>query len=107
MQKKEESWQVANMRFKQWCNQAKNERGSRTIWCFTSALNINTYNTIQTVCMTLYKVRVPNLGYICLSEGVHLMLSIEEQNIFPYNIYPNIYTYAVNILFKNHSMLIV
>jgi len=32
-------------------------------------------------------------GYICLSKGVHLMLSIEEQNILPYNIYPNIYTY--------------
>jgi len=42
---------------------------------------------------------VPNLGYmypqgyICLSDGVHLMLSIEEQNIFVYNIVPNIYTY--------------
>jgi len=42
---------------------------------------------------------VPNLGYmyphefICLSQGVHLMISIEEQNIFAYNIVPNIYTH--------------
>jgi len=35
----------------------------------------------------------PNLGYICLSERVHLMISIEKQNIFAYNIFPNIYTY--------------
>ena len=36
---------------------------------------------------------VPNLGcmypqgYICLSEGVHLRLSTEEQNIFAYNFF--------------------
>jgi len=36
---------------------------------------------------------VPNLGYICLSEGVHLMIPIEEQKIFAYNTFLNIYTY--------------
>ena len=30
----------------------------------------------------LPRTGVPNLGYICLSEGVHLRLSVEEQNIF-------------------------
>jgi len=44
---------------------------------------------------------VPNLGYICLSEGVHLMISIEEQNIFAYNIFPNIYTYISEYSFLN------
>jgi len=29
-------------------------------------------------------------GYICLSEGVHLRLSTDEQNIFAYNLFPNI-----------------
>jgi len=32
-------------------------------------------------------------GYICLSEGVHLWLVIEEKNIFTYHFFPNIYTY--------------
>jgi len=42
---------------------------------------------------------VPNLGYmypqgyICLFEGVHLRLAIEERNIFTYHFFPNIYTY--------------
>jgi len=36
---------------------------------------------------------VPNLGYICLSEGVHLRLAIEEKNITTYYLFPNIYTY--------------
>jgi len=56
---------------------------------------------------------VPNLGYmypqgyICLFEGVHLRLSIEEQNMFAYNLFPNIYTYISEILFKNRYMITV
>jgi len=46
-------------------------------------------------------------GYICLYEGVHLRLSIEEQNIFAKNVFPNITHISVNILFKNHYMLVV
>jgi len=48
---------------------------------------------------------VPNLeymypqGYICLSEGVHLRLAIEEKSIFK--------KISVNIIFKNHYMLVV
>jgi len=38
-------------------------------------------------------------GYVLQSKGVHLWLAIEEQNIFTY--------ISVNILFKNHYMLIV
>jgi len=33
-------------------------------------------------------------GYIYLSEGVRLRLSIEEQNIFTYILFRNIYTYV-------------
>jgi len=33
------------------------------------------------------------LGYICPSEGVHLWLAIEGQNIFIYHLFPNIYTF--------------
>jgi len=45
------------------------------------------------------KSEVPNMGYmypqgyICLSEGVHLKLAIEDGNIFTYCLFPNIYTY--------------
>jgi len=47
-------------------------------------------------------------GYIYLSKRVHLRLSIEKQNIFAYIIYFEIFTHmSVNILFKNHYMLIV
>jgi len=41
---------------------------------------------------------VPNLGYmypqgyLCLSEEVHLRLSTDEQNIFAYILFQNIYT---------------
>jgi len=49
---------------------------------------------------------VPNLGYmypqgyICLSEGVHLRLSIEEQNIFAHDIFPNICAYINEYSFQ-------
>jgi len=46
------------------------------------------------------KPGVPNLGYICLSEGVHLRLSIEEQNTLAYNLFPNIYTYISEYSFQ-------
>jgi len=38
-------------------------------------------------------VHVPQ-GYICLFQGVHLRLAIEEKNIFTYHLFPNIYTYV-------------
>jgi len=46
-------------------------------------------------------------GYICLSEGVHLRLSVEEQNIFAYNFFSNIYTYINEYYFQKSFMLIV
>jgi len=56
---------------------------------------------------------VPNLGYmylqgyICLSEGVHLRLAIEEK-IYLHNICFQILIHlSVNIIFKNHYMLAV
>jgi len=62
---------------------------------------------------------VPNLGYmypqgyICLSEGVHLRLSIENKNMFAYYliskylyIYHYIYLYIYTII-KSHYMLMV
>jgi len=36
---------------------------------------------------------VPNLGYICLSEGVHLRLAIEGKIIFTCCLFSNICTY--------------
>jgi len=50
---------------------------------------------------------VPNLGYIFLSEGVHLTLAIEEKNIFTYCLFPNFYTYISEFIFKIHYMLVV
>jgi len=65
---------------------------------------------ISTVCFHyhLYFLRsgVPNLGYmyplgyICLSEGVHWRLLLEEQNISAYNLFPNIYTYVSEFSFQ-------
>jgi len=47
-----------------------------------------------------FRSGVPNLGYIFLSEGVHLTLAIEEQNIFTYNFFPNICTYISEYSFQ-------
>jgi len=38
--------------------------------------------------------------YICLSEGVHLRLYTEEQNIFAYDLFPSIYTYVSEYFFQ-------
>jgi len=52
------------------------------------------------------RAEVPNLGYmypqgyICLSEGVRLRLSNEEQNIFAYDLFPNFYTYVSEYFFQ-------
>ena len=52
------------------------------------------------------KSGVPNLGfmypqgYICLSLGVRSRLSIEEQNIFAYNFFPNISAYISEYYFQ-------
>jgi len=35
----------------------------------------------------------PNQGYIYLSEGVHLRLAVEGNNMFLQYLFPNIYTY--------------
>ena len=39
------------------------------------------------------KAVVPKLGYICLSEGVHLKLAIEGKNMFIHYSFQIIYTY--------------
>jgi len=41
----------------------------------------------------LFRAGVPNLRYICLSEGVHLRLAVGGQNIFMYYLFRNIYAY--------------
>jgi len=44
---------------------------------------------------------VPNLGYICLSKGVHFRLVGEEKNVL-HIIYFQIFIHiSVNIIFKN------
>jgi len=77
-------------------------------------LEIKMYRTYnQTFFKTLHVQKllesrsgVPNLGYmytqgyICLSEGVHLRLSIEEQNIFAHDLFPNIYAYINEFSFQ-------
>jgi len=46
-------------------------------------------------------------GYICLPEGVHLRLAIEEK-IYLHNICFEIFIHiSVNIIFKHHYLLIV
>jgi len=46
-------------------------------------------------------------GYICLSEGVHLRLAIDEK-MYLHIIYFQIFVYiSVIIIFKNHNTLIV
>jgi len=57
--------------------------------------------------VALARPGVPNLGYIFLSEGVHLRLAVEEKNIVTYCLFPNIYTYISEYYFQNHYMLIV
>ena len=42
---------------------------------------------------------VPNLGYICLSEGVHLRISIDKQNIFAYILFQK-FTHVSDYSFK-------
>jgi len=49
---------------------------------------------------------VPNLGYICLSEGVYLRLAEDEKNIFTY-IYFQIFIYILLSIITKNYMLIV
>jgi len=51
----------------------------------------------------------PNLGYIRISKGVHLRLAIEGKIcLCSYIIYFQIFIHiSVNIIFKNHHVLIV
>jgi len=59
------------------------------------------------------KPGVPNLGYICLSEGVHLRLGIERKNVLIYYLFPNILTYkssiknSVDLLFYSAFLVFV
>jgi len=47
-------------------------------------------------------------GYICQSEGVHLRLAIDMGKTYLYIIYFQIFIHiSVNIIFKNHCLLIV
>jgi len=39
---------------------------------------------------------VPNLGYICLSKGVHLRLAEDEKNIFTCYLFPNVQQVATS-----------
>jgi len=39
-------------------------------------------------------------GYICLSEGVNLRLTIDMKHIFTYLLFPNIYTYISEYYFQ-------
>jgi len=63
--------------------------------------------------LILFRAGVPNLvymhpqGYICLSEGVHLRLSIEDK-IYLHIIYFQLFIdISVNIAFKSQYMLIL
>jgi len=50
---------------------------------------------------------VPNLGYICLSEEVHLRLETEGK-IYLHVVYFQIFVHiSLDIIFKSHYMLIV
>jgi len=48
---------------------------------------------------------VPNLGYICLSEGVHLKLDIQAKNILMYYLFPNILN--VKVLLKIQWIFVI
>jgi len=53
-----------------------------------------------------FKAEVPDLGYmyplgyICLSRGVQLRLTIEDKYVFAYLLFPNIYTYISEFYFQ-------
>jgi len=66
--------------------------------CKVALIHLDAVRKKHAVCkMTLIYIRgsqpgvhVP-VGYIFLSEGVHLRLAIEEKNSFTYSLFPNIY----------------
>jgi len=70
-------------------------------------------NILQLQTTISFKTVVTNLGYkypqgyICLSEGVHLRLAIEEQNIFAYNFFQRFIHTSVHIPFNYRYVLIV
>jgi len=61
---------------------------------------------VKSVPLQCHRAEVPNLGYmypygcICLSQGVHLRLAIEEKYIFTYLFFPKIYTYISKHYFE-------
>ena len=75
---------------------------SRKVWFAPSGQIFANHSSAPDWARELFKpskAEVPNLGYmypqgyICLYEGVHLRLSIENKNVFAYYLFPNIYTY--------------
>jgi len=70
--------------------------------CMSSSL----YKQVPLQTSHLRSAEVPNLGYmyplgyICLSEGVHLRLTIEEKCIFAYLLFPHIYAYISEYCFQ-------
>jgi len=75
-------------------NEARNENEFATPRTISLAENLN---DLPAISFGRSKPGVPNLGYICLSEGVHLRLAIEENNIFIYYLFPNTYISWNNI----------
>jgi len=65
----------------------------------TPALDLHK-NTFATVS----RAGVPNLGYICLSEGVHLMIPIEGANILTCCLFKIFILISLNIIFKSHCV---
>jgi len=47
-----------------------------------------------------FRSGVPNLEYICLSEGVHLRISNRRENAFAFYLFPNIDTYISDYYFQ-------
>ena len=54
----------------------------------------------------MFRSEVPNLGYICLSEGIQLRLAIEEEYIFPYLSLHKLIHISVEITLKSRHVLI-
>jgi len=50
-------------------------------------------DTLPSVCASLTKAGVPKLGYICLSEGVHVRLAIEGKSMYIHYSFQIVYTY--------------
>jgi len=45
-------------------------------------------------------------GYICLSEGVHFGLAIENKNRFTYYLFQIFIHISLNIMMKSHMLIV-